>query len=102
VLLVALLTGIAGTCTYRRRGPTGLGSQPLALACLLATGLGVAAVLGADLYEFSWRYQLPALVTLPVACALGATAIARHRRERRAAARAAGQVPRPERATVSG
>ena len=42
-------------------------------------------LLGADLYEFSWRYQLPALVTLPIAGALGATAIARQLRHRRAA-----------------
>jgi len=40
-------------------------------------------LLGADLYEFSWRYQLLALVTLPVAGALGATAIARQVRNRR-------------------
>jgi hypothetical protein len=32
-------------------------------------------LLGADLYEFSWRYQLPALVTLPVAGAFGVTAL---------------------------
>ena len=40
-------------------------------------------LLGADLYEFSWRYQLPALITLPIAGALGATAIARQVRSRR-------------------
>jgi hypothetical protein len=40
-------------------------------------------LLGADLYEFSWRYQLPALVTLPIAGAFGATAVARHLRTRR-------------------
>ena len=48
------------------------------------TGSAVAVLLGADLYEFSWRYQLPALVTLPLAGALGATAIARQLRSRRA------------------
>jgi hypothetical protein len=102
VLLVALLAGIAGICTYRRRAPWGPESQPLALACLLVTGVGVAALLGADLYEFSWRYQLPALVTLPIAGALGATAIVQHLRLRRvAAAPAAGQATRPERAAVS-
>lgn len=49
----------------------------LRVAGLLLVGLGVTAVLGADLYEFSWRYQLPALVTLPAAGALGATALGR-------------------------
>jgi hypothetical protein len=81
VLLLALLGGVAGIFAIGRRDRGNPG-----LACLLAAGLGVAAILGADLYEFSWRYQLPALVTLPVAGALGATAIARRVRERRTAA----------------
>jgi hypothetical protein len=79
VFLLALLAGIAGIFTFRRRDPGNLG-----LACLLVTGSAVAVLLGADLYEFSWRYQLPALVTLPIVGALGATAIARQVRNRRA------------------
>jgi hypothetical protein len=69
-LLVSLVAGIAGVAVGRRRG-----DSSAALACLLVTGIGVAALLGADLYEFSWRYQLPALVTLPAAGALGVAAI---------------------------
>ena len=76
----ALLAGIAGIFTFRRRRDPG----NLALACLLITGSAVAVLLGADLYEFSWRYQLPALVTLPVAGAFGATAMARQHPRRRA------------------
>jgi hypothetical protein len=76
-----LLAGLAGIFTFgRRRDP---GTQGLALACLLITGSGAAVLLGADLYEFSWRYQLPALITLPIAGALGATAVLRYVRERR-------------------
>ena len=56
-------------------------------------------LLGADLYEFSWRYQLPALVTLPIAGALGATAIARQLRSR-GAAKAGPTVPAGELAAV--
>ena len=56
------------------------------------TGCAVAVLLGADLYEFSWRYQLPALVTLPIAGALGATALARYYQDRRTANTAA-RVP---------
>jgi hypothetical protein len=78
VYLVALLAGIAGIATFRRRGLNGQ-----ALACLLITGSAVAVLLGADLYEFSWRYQLPALVTLPIAGAVGATAVAGRLRGRR-------------------
>ncbi|HEY6312197.1 MAG TPA: hypothetical protein VIY52_15530 [Streptosporangiaceae bacterium] len=88
VLLLALLAGVAGICTVRRRRDPG----DLGLACLLITASAVAVLLGADLYEFSWRYQLPALVMLPVAGALGATAIARRVRERRAAATAAVRI----------
>jgi hypothetical protein len=80
VLLLGLLLGLAGIFTFgRRRDP-----DNLSLACLLITGSAVAVLLGADLYEFSWRYQLPALITLPIAGALGATAIARQVQSRRA------------------
>jgi hypothetical protein len=50
----------------------------------------VAVLLGADLYEFSWRYQLPALVTLPVAGAFGVTALVGFYRARRQDRLAAG------------
>lgn len=43
----------------------------LSLACLLVFGTAVAVLLASDAFEFSWRYQLPALVTLPPAGALG-------------------------------
>jgi hypothetical protein len=72
VLLLALLAGIAGILGYRR-----LGEPRLALACGLLTATGVVLVLGADLYEFSWRYQLPALITFPAAGVLGSVAAAR-------------------------
>jgi hypothetical protein len=98
---LGLLAGLAGIFTYRRRREPGargapgahafgargsVESQGLALACLLITGSGVAVLLGADLYEFSWRYQLPALITLPIAGALGATAVVQYVRARRPSA----------------
>ena len=92
VFLFGLLAGIGGIFTFRRRRDSGP-----ALACLLITGCAVAVLLGADLYEFSWRYQLPALVTLPVAGAFGVTALVgffRARRQDRLAA-GAGGAPRP-------
>jgi hypothetical protein len=69
-LLLALLAGIGGAAAGWARRDT-----RAALACLLITGAGAAVLLGADLYEFSWRYQLPALVTLPAGGALGAAVI---------------------------
>ena len=40
---------------------------------LLWTGTGLALLLAADLFEFSWRYQLPALVFLPMGGAFAVT-----------------------------
>jgi hypothetical protein len=92
VFLFGLLAGIGGIFTFRRRRD----SSP-ALACLLITGCAVAVLLGADLYEFSWRYQLPALVTLPVAGTFGVTALVGFFR-----ARARAQAQRSGVAAVAG
>jgi hypothetical protein len=87
VFLFGLLAGIGGIFTFRRRRDSGP-----ALACLLITGCAVAVLLGADLYEFSWRYQLPALVTLPVAGAFGVTALVGFFRARAQAQRSAPEA----------
>jgi hypothetical protein len=92
VFLIALLAGIAGIFTFRRdRDPDRYrdrdDAQNLALACLLIVASAAAVLLGADLYEFSWRYQLPALITLPIAGALGATAVVRYMRTGRGTGR---------------
>jgi hypothetical protein len=61
------------------RGPRGwaqAGDRPLAAASVLVILSAAAVVGGADFFEFSWRYQLPALVLLPLAGALGSAAIA--------------------------
>jgi hypothetical protein len=96
LFLLSLLAGIAGIFTFGRRRDPG----NLSLACLLVTGTAVAVLLGADLYEFSWRYQLPALVTLPIAGAFGVTAIARQVRNRREST-ASGPHPNRSRPPVS-
>jgi len=51
----------------------------LGAACLLVTLSGIAVLLASDFYEFTWRYQLPALVTLPLAGVLGCLALAKAR-----------------------
>ena len=45
--------------------------------CWLPTLSGLGVLLAADLFEFSWRYQLPMLVFAPIAGAIGFTAILR-------------------------
>ncbi|MBO0816805.1 MAG: hypothetical protein J2P30_16900, partial [Actinobacteria bacterium] len=57
-----------------------------ALACLLFFASAVSVLLVSDLFEFSWRYQLPALVTLVPAGALGVTVLLRAASARRAPA----------------
>ena len=60
-----------------------VGARQIALACLLCTLSGAFVLLVSDLFEFSWRYQLPALVTLAPGGALGLAAAIRHIRGRR-------------------
>ncbi len=51
----------------------------LAGGCVLFSGCGVALLAISDLFEFTWRYQLPALITLPPAGALAIAALAARR-----------------------
>jgi hypothetical protein len=93
LLALFSLAGLAGSAAAARRraGPCQRGQ---ALACLLFFGTGALVTLVSDLFEFSWRYQLPALVTLAPAGALGisiiAGAVASRRRD---GARPAGGTP---------
>ena len=67
---IAFIVGLlaaAGVGRARRSG--------LRAACLLPTLCGLGVLLGADLFLFSWRYQLPALTLAPLAGALGVTAL---------------------------
>jgi Dolichyl-phosphate-mannose-protein mannosyltransferase len=74
LFLFAFLAGLAGSlAVLRRRAPPA--QRAAALACLLFFTSGVAILLASDLFEFSWRYQLPALITLPPAAALAITVV---------------------------
>jgi hypothetical protein len=91
-LAAGLLGSLAGlarrkalTAAYKQADR--VADKELAAACLLVTLSAVVLLLSSDAYEFSWRYQLPAVVMLPVAGALGLTALAgRFHRARAAAA----------------
>jgi hypothetical protein len=86
----------------RRASPA---QRATAAACLLTFLSAIAVLLASDAFEFSWRYQLPALVTLPPAGALGITVIVgylaarRARRRELAAAGLAGQQAPAQRDT---
>ena len=78
LLLLMTLAGLAGTLSlFRRRATTG--QRDAARACLLMFTAGICVLLVSDAFEFSWRYQLPALITLPPAAALAMTALFTHR-----------------------
>jgi hypothetical protein len=78
LLLVLTLTGAFGSvAAFVRRKRADPGTRQLALACLLFFTAGAAVTLVSDVFEFSWRYQLPAVVTLVPAGVLGIGVIIR-------------------------
>ncbi|HMH89567.1 MAG TPA: hypothetical protein VK586_00640 [Streptosporangiaceae bacterium] len=92
LLLLCLLAGLAGALTvFRRRASEA--QRQLALGATLFVATAVAVLLMSDLFEFSWRYQLPALVTLPPAGALGIAVILRYARRRKSDHLAAAARP---------
>ena len=83
VFLVGLLAGLAGAViAFLRRRRFAL-SRQAALGSLVFFATGVLVLGVSDLFEFTWRYQIPALVTLPPAGALGIAAIAGSLRKQR-------------------
>jgi len=74
-------------------------SHGLALACLLFTATAATVLLAPDVFEFSWRYQLPAIVTLPAAGVLGVAAWLDRRQERGQVPLSADSVPPAEQAS---
>jgi hypothetical protein len=76
VLLVCVLASLAGCASLLRRrlDPA---ARRLGLACLGLFASAAFVLLASDVFEFSWRYQLPALVTLVPAGALGISLISR-------------------------
>ena len=108
--LAGSLTGLAGRGTLARRRTLSAvhertadskraadheraADSERAAACLLVTLSAVVLLLSSDAYEFSWRYQLPAVVMLPVAGALGLTALASRIRPARAIGQGLTAVP---------
>jgi hypothetical protein len=83
-LVAGLLGSLSGLARRKTLVTLTAADTELAAACLLVTLSAVVLLLGSDAYEFSWRYQLPAVVMLPVAGALGLTALAGRFKQARA------------------
>ena len=95
LLAVFGLAGLAGSAALlRRRLDPDI--RQLALACLLFFTSGASLLLASDLSEFSWRYQLPALVTLAPAGALGIGVIIESVRTSRRSGTKTSGAARPE------
>jgi hypothetical protein len=75
LLLLFTITGLAGSLLALLRRRLDSRTRQLALACLLFFGSAAFLLLAADAPVFSWRYQIPALVTLVPAGALGINAV---------------------------
>jgi hypothetical protein len=75
--LAATVLGLIGTLSLirRKRRSAIAADHQLALACCLFFLSAAAILLFSDFTEFSWRYQLPAIMTLPPAGALGLAVI---------------------------
>ncbi|HET7247183.1 MAG TPA: hypothetical protein VFJ07_20345 [Streptosporangiaceae bacterium] len=82
---LCVLAGLIGSASLLMRGRAGRAVREPALACLLMFASGVAVLLASDVFEFSWRYLLPALVTLVPAGALGIGIMIRATQARRIA-----------------
>jgi hypothetical protein len=76
LLALCTLAGLAGSAVALRRRGDPATRQP-ALACLGLLSAAAFVLLVSDAFEYSWRYQLPALVTLVPAGALGIAVIIR-------------------------
>ncbi len=94
LMAVFAAAALAGSLlvVVRRKTPR---RRELAQACLLCFAVGAAILLASDAFQFSWRYQLPALVTLPPAGALGITLVVSYLRGQNRA----GEVAEPTGAT---
>ncbi len=82
-LALCVLAGLFGSLYIFARKRLTPVTRQLAQACIGFFVTGVLILGVSDFFEFTWRYQLPALVTLPPAGALGLAVLlqARKRRE---------------------
>jgi Dolichyl-phosphate-mannose-protein mannosyltransferase len=76
LLAVCVLASLAA-CAAMARRRLEPATRQLGLACLALFASAAAVILVSDVFEFSWRYQLPALVTLVPAGVLGISVITR-------------------------
>jgi hypothetical protein len=94
LLALFCVTGLAGSLLLLARRLDDRTRQ-LALGCLLFTATAAAVLLVPDIYEFSWRYELPAVVTLVPAGLLGIAAVVTMRKARKKTGDASAGAEKP-------
>jgi hypothetical protein len=77
LMALLALAGFAGSLLALGRRRTGQ-RRDLGMACLLYFAVGLVLLALSDAFQFSWRYQLPALVTIAPAGVLGLTLAGTH------------------------
>jgi hypothetical protein len=82
-MALAVILGVIGSLLIFARKRLTPAARLTAQACIGFFGMGLLVLAVSDFFEFTWRYQIPALVTLPPAGALGLAVLlqARKRRE---------------------
>jgi len=83
LLALCLITGLIGSVLLAFRRRLTPEARDLGVACLTFLAASVAVLGMSDAFEFTWRYQLPGIVMLPVAGALGIAVIMLVLRRRR-------------------
>jgi Dolichyl-phosphate-mannose-protein mannosyltransferase len=74
LLLIFTLAGLAGSLLALVKRWNSARGRQFAVACAVFFVSAVGLLLISDIYVFSWRYQLAALITLPAAGVLGVSA----------------------------
>jgi hypothetical protein len=82
---VLALTAVAGSLLVLSRRRLGATGQGMGLACLLFSAGAITILLLPDVFEYSWRYELPGVILLPPAGVLGMMALMGWRRAGRRA-----------------
>jgi hypothetical protein len=85
LFLICLILGLAGSLLSLIKWRADPRTRGFALGCLLLSGCAAVLLFVPDVFEFSWRYELPAVIVLPMAGVLGFNALLSYWRARKAA-----------------
>jgi hypothetical protein len=97
IYLLLALAALAGSVLVLARRRLGAAGQRMGLACLLFATASITTLFLPDVFEYSWRYELPAVILLPPAGIFGVMALIGWR-----SARSGRPRPAPPRSAADG